>query len=152
MIQEIFLIDNEKKLLYMLQELFAEEREYKFTSVKTEDLEIALKNIPALIIIDEDNIDENIVDVCKKIRTNEDNSITPIIVISSNEDKAHRLDVLKVSVEYYIKAPACKEYLYYTIKNIIRLLYTNRRVSPLTGLPGNVQIQAEINKRLINKE
>ena len=152
MIQEIFLIDNEKKLLYMLQELFAEEREYKFTSVKTEDLEIALKNIPALIIIDEDNIDENIVDVCKKIRTNEDNSITPIIVISSNEDKAHRLDVLKVSVEYYIKAPACKEYLYYTIKNIIRLLYTNRRVSPLTGLPGNVQIQAEIKKRLINKE
>ena len=29
---------------------------------------------------------------------------------------------------------------------------TNRRVSPLTGLPGNVQIQAEMKKRLLNKE
>ena len=31
-------------------------------------------------------------------------------------------------------------------------MYTNRRVSPLTGLPGNVQIQAEMKKRLLNKE
>lgn len=34
------------------------------------------------------------------------------------------------------------------LKNVIRLLDTNRRVSPLTGLPGNVQIQAEIKKTL----
>ena len=32
--------------------------------------------------------------------------------------------------------------------NIIKLLNRNRMVSPLTGLPGNVQIQAEMNKRL----
>lgn len=44
------------------------------------------------------------------------------------------------------------DYLYYTIKNIVRLMYTNRRVSPLTGLPGNVQIQTEIKKRLLKKE
>ena len=31
-------------------------------------------------------------------------------------------------------------------------MYTNRRVSPLTGLPGNVQIHAELKKRLFNKE
>ncbi|MBO5413746.1 MAG: GGDEF domain-containing protein, partial [Clostridia bacterium] len=35
---------------------------------------------------------------------------------------------------------------------VLRLLYVNRRVSPLTGLPGNVQIQAEMKKRLLNKE
>ena len=28
----------------------------------------------------------------------------------------------------------------------------NRRVSPLTGLPGNVQIHAELKKRVLNKE
>ena len=28
----------------------------------------------------------------------------------------------------------------------------NRRISPLTGLPGNVQIHAELKKRLLNKE
>ncbi len=55
-------------------------------------------------------------------------------------------------MEHYIIVPIDEEYLYYTIKNVIRLLYINRRVSPLTGLPGNVQIQAEMKKRLLNKE
>ena len=59
---------------------------------------------------------------------------------------------MQACVEHYIKTPIDDQYLYYTIKNVIRLLDTNRRVSPLTGLPGNVQIQAEMKKRLLNKE
>lgn len=31
-------------------------------------------------------------------------------------------------------------------------MHTNRRVSPLTGLPGNVQIQSELKKRVLKKE
>ena len=31
-------------------------------------------------------------------------------------------------------------------------MQVNRRVSPLTGLPGNVQIQTEMKRRLLNKE
>ena len=114
---------------------------------KTTDIETVLKNIPALIIINEDGIQENIIKLCDKIRANEDNSITPIIVISSITEKQHRVQILQACVEHYIKAPIDEEYLYYTVKNVIRLLDTNRRVSPLTGLPGNVQIQAEIKKR-----
>ena len=48
--------------------------------------------------------------------------------------------------------PLDYEYLYYTITNIINLLYINRKVSPLTNLPGNVQIQAEMKKRLLKKQ
>ena len=87
--------------------------------------------------------------MCTTIRKNEDNSITPIIVISSNSDKEHRLNVLRKAVEYYIRKPVDQDYLYYTIKNLMRLMYTNRRVSPLTGLPGNVQIHAELKKEII---
>ena len=42
--------------------------------------------------------------------------------------------------------------MYYTVKNLVRLMQTNRRVSPLTGLPGNVQIQIELKKRLLRKK
>ena len=42
--------------------------------------------------------------------------------------------------------------MYYTIKNLDRLLKMNRRISPLTGLPGNVQIHAELKKRITNSE
>ena len=105
-----------------------------------------------LIIIDEDNIEINITELCRTIRSDENNSITPIAVISSNISREHRIQVLSNYIEYFIKKPIDEEYLYYTIKNITSLMYINRRVSPLTGLPGNVQIQAEMKKRLMNKE
>ena len=74
------------------------------------------------------------------------------MVVSSNYDRNHVTDILKTYVEYYVRKPIDEEYFYYTIRNIISLLYKNRRISPLTGLPGNVQIQAEMKKRLLNNE
>lgn len=153
MVQDIYIIDNNNELIEKLKESFKRELdEFKFKTVKTQEIEIALRNIPSLIIIDEDTADVNIVEFCKSIRSNEDNSITPIVVVSSNKEKEHVIEVLKTDVEYYIKKPIEDEYFYYTIKNIVGLLTKNRRISPLTGLPGNVQIQTEMKKRLLNKE
>ena len=152
MAQEIYIIDDGNELKSIIEEMLKKEKEFKLKKVVTANIDDALKNIPSLIIINEDNIGENIIEICKRIRQNEDNSITPIIVVSSNKEKEHRIEVLKECVEHYINAPIDKEYMYYTIKNVIRLLDTNRRVSPLTGLPGNVQILAEMKKRLLNKE
>ena len=152
MAQDIYIIDDDKYSLQDLKELFSGNEEYRFVNVSTEEINKALINIPSLIIINEDNVDRDIEELCTTIRKNEDNSITPIIVISSNADKVHRLNVLRKAVEYYIRKPVDQDYLYYTIKNLMRLMCTNRRVSPLTGLPGNVQIHAELKKRLFNKE
>ena len=152
MFQEIYIIEDEAELIYKVIEQFKEDKAYKFKSIKTNELEIALSDIPALIIIHEDRINSDIVELCHKVRNNEDNSITPIIVITSNREDEHRLQVLKAQVEYYIKKPLNNSIFYYTIKNIIRLMHSNRTVSPLTGLPGNVQIQAEFKKRLLKKE
>ena len=151
MTQEIYIIDDDESSLPIFKELFKNDNEFKFIGVKTEEIDVALKNIPFLIIINEDAIDRHVIDVCRKIRTDEDNKITPIIVVSSNTDRKHRLQVLEESVEYYIKKPVDAEYLYYTIKNLNRLLNINRRISALTGLPGNVQIHAELKKRIANK-
>lgn len=152
MIQEIYIIDDDDSSIVIFRELFKNDKEYRFISVKSEQIDIALKNIPSLIIINEDAIDRDVVDLCRQIRRDEDNTITPVIVVSSNSDKDHRMKILKESIEYYIKKPVDEEYLYYTVKNLNRLLYINRRISPLTGLPGNVQIHAELKKRLSNKE
>lgn len=150
--RDIYIIDNTETTLNILKELFHKEKDYEFTSIKTDEIDVVLRNIPDMIIVDEDTIGVDVKEVCKILRQDEDNSITPIIVISSNWDKDHRLEILKQSVEYYIVKPIEKEYIYYTIKNLTRLLQVNRRVSPLTGLPGNVQIQTEMKRRLLNKE
>lgn len=152
MIQEIYIIDDDDSSIFIFRELFKEDKEYKFISVKTQDIDIALKSIPSLIVINEDAIDRDVVDLCRKIRKDEDNTITPVIVVSSKSSKEHRMRILQESVEYFIKKPVDEQYLYYTVKNLNRLLASNRRISPLTGLPGNVQIHAELKKRISRKE
>ena len=152
MYQEIYVIEDNERLINKLKKIFEKEEQYVFTNVSSNNLENGMQTIPDLIIIDEDNISANIIDVCNYIRKSNDNVITPIMVISSTIDKEHRLEILKTDVEYFIKSPMDDEYVYYTIRNIIRLMSSNRKVSPLTGLPGNIQIQVELKKRLLRKE
>lgn len=152
MAQEIIVIDNKQEIIGEIKEIFKNENEYIFKSIKDIQLDRALKNIPALFIINADDMFLNLIDVCKKIRSDDDNNITPVIVISSNKDKSYKISVLNECIEYYINKPMDKDYLYYTIKNLLRLINTNRRISPLTGLPGNVQISAELKKRLMMQE
>ncbi len=152
MVQEIYIIDDSEELTKDMNQIFEKEKEYKFKNVKTQDIDIALKSIPSLIIIQEEGIKKDIFELCTQIREDEDNSITPIIVLGNTWEKEHRISILKLNVAYYIVKPIDQDYIYYTIKNLVRLMYMNRRVSPLTGLPGNVQIQTEIKKRLLKKE
>lgn len=152
MVQEIYIIDDDDSSIVVFRELFKDDPEYRFISVKTEQIDIALKNIPALIVINEDAINRDVVDLCRQIRKDEDNTITPVIVVSSDGSREHRVSILQESIEYFIKKPVDEKYLYYTVKNLNRLLSSNRRISPLTGLPGNVQIHAELKKRIQRKE
>lgn len=152
MINEVYIIDDDETSIAVFRELFRDDKEYKFISVKTEEIDIALRNIPSLIVINEDAIKMDCLELCKQIRRDEDNMITPVIVVSSNISRNHRLQLLNESIEYFVKKPVDEGYLYYTVKNLTRLLTLNRRVSPLTGLPGNVQIHAEMKKKLLNKE
>lgn len=106
-----------------------------------------------MIFINEDNIlENNVTDICKLIRSNEDNSATPIMVLTSNTDFEYEKSLLKTEIEYCIKKPVSNEILFYIIKNILNLLAINRGISPLTKLPGNIPIQSELKKRLLKKQ
>ena len=152
MFEEIYIIDCENELAMILREQFKDEKVFRVKNINPINIEIALKSIPDLIIINEKSIDVDIESLCKKIRENEDNSITPVLVITKDDNENHKISILKSRVEYIIPSTASNLYLYFAIKNITRLMTVNRTVSPLTGLPGNVQIQTELKKRLIRKE
>ncbi len=153
MYQEIAIIEESNNLFNKLEKIFNDEKSFIFDNIAPNKMEEKIKTIPDLIIIDEDDITGyDALQITDYIRHNTDNTITPIIVTSSNCEKEHRLEIFKNEVEYFIKQPIDDEYIYYTIKNIIRLMTSNRKVSPLTGLPGNLQIQVELKKRLLKKE
>ena len=153
MLQEIYVIDKDSSLKEKLNIIFENNTEYRFINVPENELETVLKNIPSLIIINEDSLEgHNAVEICRKIQKDDDNSITPIMVLSSQKERNHRIELLMLGIIHYINYPLDEKYLYYTIQNILKLIYINRRVSPLTGLPGNVQIQAEIKKYLVARK
>ena len=133
--QDIYIIDDTTKLLEELNQLFKDEPDFHFVSMPSDNIDVVLKNIPTMIIIDDDNTALTALEICQKIRTNEDNSITPILIVSSVLDHDYRMEILKLSVQYYIVKPINRDYFYMTIKNMIDFVTTNRRVSPLTGLP-----------------
>ena len=103
MTQDIYVIDDDDTSIPIFKELFKEDREFKFIGIKTEQIDIALKNIPSLIVINEDAINIDALTLCRRIRRDEDNSITPVIVVSSNTSREHRIRILQESIEYYIK-------------------------------------------------
>ena len=150
--KKIYLVDRNCNLKSDLQVVMKSEA--KIIKCEPDDIEKMLKNIPDMFIINEDGLDEkdDVLSICETIRDDEDNAITPIIVLSSNTEKEHIKNVLKKKVELYLDTKTDCEILDYYIQNLMRLLNSNRMVSPLTGLPGNVQIKAEMKKRLMNKE
>ena len=152
MVKQVYIFDTTIKLLGDLRETFKDDKTFKFKCVESQKIDCVLKEIPDLIIINEDNLKDKLYTLCSRIRNDADNAITPIMVLTSNDDTSHKIEIIKNSVEYIVEKSLGDEYLYYTIKNISRLLAVNRTVSPLTGLPGNVKIQSELKKRLSSKQ
>ena len=148
--EEIALIDDGNfKLLIELKEAIEDRmNDYVINRYNSSDLDEMLNKIPSLIIINEERLSKDISKIVSDIKNDESNYITPIIVISKNSSKKHRLQLLKSDILYYIRTPIDHDYLYSIIKNMFTLLKLNRKASPLTGLPGNIQIQTEMKKRL----
>ena len=141
MFQEIYVIDEKEELVNELKEMFKEQENLKFKRITEDEIQLVFRNLPQLIIINDDNTKIDTIELCAKIRKNEENNIIPIIVLSSNENREFKIELAKNYVEYYIAKSMGQEYLYYRIRNMFRLLVVNRTISPLTGLPGNTQIQ-----------
>lgn len=152
MFQEIYVIDGKEELVNELKDMFKEQENLKFKRITEDEIQLVFRNLPQLIIINDDNTKIDTIELCAKIRKNEENNIIPIIVLSSNENREFKIKLAKNYVEYYIAKSMGQEYLYYRIRNMFRLLVVNRTISPLTGLPGNTQIQTELKRRMLRGE
>ncbi len=151
----VIIIDDKGDVWDLAVKNFEKERSFQFVKATSElkDLKQAMLSIPDLVIINEDELENtNVISLIDFIRKKSEYAITPMILASSSVDKEHRVDILKKGVEFYIKKPLNEEYFFYTIKNISRLISANRCISALTGLPGNIQIDNELKRRISSRE
>ena len=99
--------ENLKKLLVR------ESSRYQLIKTATDNKSVkeALLMVPDLLIIDEDSLEHNdIMSLTEMLRKMNEFAITPIIVLSENGEKEHRLELLKKGIEFYIKKPIDEDY------------------------------------------
>ena len=152
--KKVYLLDNDKDEIFYkdLKKVMKKEQSVEIVNVNLKEIKEKFKTIPDICIINEEGINIDIKEVFQKIKEAKQNSNIPLIVLSQSDDEEHMIEILKNDVEICLKYPLNCEILYYTIMNLIKLLNRNRTVSPLTGLPGNTQIQSEMQERLDKDE
>lgn len=103
---------------------------------------------PDLVLLDLVMPDISGFDVCRVLRESESNYLMPIIMLTSQDNQEDRLIGLELGADDYITKPINDRELLIRVKNTLKRIERNRGANPLTGLPGNLEIQAEINARI----
>ena len=149
----VLIVDDTTEVINLTLKLFKKDTGFVFVhcSSDTPTLRSGLQSIPDLIVVNADNLKNDVRGVCEFVRKNKENNITPIIITASTRDEEFKVDMMKNKVEYVISKPLNEKYFYYTIRNISGLISANRCISALTGLPGNIQIENELKRRISSR-
>ena len=105
---------------------------------------------PDLVLLDVVMPDMDGFEVCRILRDSESNNLMPIIMLTSQDNQDDKLIGLELGADDYITKPFNNRELLSRVKNTLKRIQRNRGANPLTGLAGNLQIQAEINSRIEN--
>jgi diguanylate cyclase (GGDEF)-like protein len=113
-------------------------------------LRIVTQRQPDLILLDVmmPNIDGY--EVCKRLKSNYQTSHIPIIMVTAKSELENRLQGFEDGANDYITKPFAITELLVRVKNVLQWSQLQRQANPLTGLPGNVSIEKEIERRFSN--
>jgi diguanylate cyclase (GGDEF)-like protein len=113
-----------------------------------EGLEMVNREKPDLVLLDGVLRGMSGFEVCRALRERDSNNLMPIVMITSSDKQEDILLGLELGADDYITKPFDSRELLSRIKNLLRRIDRNRNANPLTGLPGNIEIQREIVSRI----
>lgn len=152
---KILVVDDDPVLLRMV-ETFLRSAAGNYNVITANSgaraLEVARKEVPDLILLDLMMPEMDGIAVCEKLRASRTTYLIPVIMLTASASQIHRLDALRTGVDDYVSKPFDPEELEARIQGLIRRIQLSRSSNPLTGLPGNLVIEHEINKRLAREE
>lgn len=117
-----------------------------------EGLQLVRKEKPDMVLLDVIMPDINGFEVCRILRDSESNNLMPIIMLTSQDHQEDKLIGLELGADDYIIKPFNQREMLSRVVNTLRRIDRNRGASPLTGLPGNLEIQREISSRIEKDE
>lgn len=113
-------------------------------------LEAVEKAPPDLILLDLMMPKMDGYEVCKRLKGNYQTSHIPIIMVTAKTNLEDKLQGFEGGANDYIAKPFAISELLLRVRNVLQWSQLQRQANPLTGLPGNIAIERQIERRLSN--
>lgn len=147
--KKILIVDDSNFFASIIKQTLTQENYDVIRAAGGEDgLRLVREEKPDLVLLDVVMPDISGFDVCRILRSAESNNLMPIIMLTGQNDHDAMLIGLDLGADDYIVKPFDKRELLCRVKNTLKRIDRNRNANPLTGLPGNLEIQRELVSRI----
>jgi diguanylate cyclase (GGDEF)-like protein len=139
------LVVKDNRLITTLLRSALESDGYKITVVLDGEgaVQFALRETPHLIILDDTLTGVDGCELTRRLRSHPKSMHIPIIVLSEQVELAIKVRAFEVGVDDYITKPCHYDELLARVRVQLRRM-TQRVLSPLTGLPGGLQVEQAV--------
>jgi len=150
---KILVVDDDPDTLELIK-IGLEFRNYEvITGVNGEEaLEKISSENPDLVVLDVMMPKIDGLEVCRRAKANFFTSQIPIILLTARGQVEDKVQGLSLGADDYVSKPFDMRELAARVEMILRRTKLSLEASPLTGLPGNIAIQREIENRIKDKK
>ncbi|HEX7079296.1 MAG TPA: response regulator [Candidatus Eisenbacteria bacterium] len=148
----ILVIEDEPRLRFILEKQLKDARDAAYEVRTAEDgikgLEAVMRDPPDLILLDVMMPGLDGYEVCRRLKSNPLTSRIPVIFLTAKSTLDDRLHGLESFADDYVTKPWEQQELLFRVRNQLKTRRAQLSSNALTGLPGNVLIETELNRRI----
>ncbi len=149
----VLVVEDEPAIARLLQvELGASGFEVRLAGDGNEALAAVVEEVPDVVIADVMMPRMGGFELVRRLREDPRTEDVSIIMLTARGLKADKLEGLTAGADDYLTKPFDNEELVTRVRGVIRRARYMRSQSPLTGLPGNLRIEDEIEARIATGE
>ena len=144
----ILIVEDDPQIVRLLKALLELEG-FNIASTGTgeEAVELALRDVPHLVLLDVMLPRMDGIEVARRLRANTKTAHVPVVVLTARMDTADMLRAFDTDVDDYMTKPFNADELLARIRTQLRHVQQNL-LAPLTGLPGGLQVERAIERLL----
>ena len=147
--EQILVVDDDPDILqFVRMNLELEGFEVAVARSGREALDKAHDRPPELVLLDVMMPEMDGLTVLSKLRSSPSTANVPVIILTAKALAEDRVKGLDLGADDYVTKPFELEELVARIRTVLRRAQQMRDLSPLTGLPGNFRITAELEERV----
>jgi len=147
--KKILIIEDDNLFRKVLSELLSLEGYEVIEAADGEEGWKKLKEIPDIILLDRVMPKMDGMELLKKIREDPYFSTIPVVLLTGISEEESQLEGLALGADDYLVKTLNTEILLAKINILIKHKEIRLNINPLTGLPGNILIQQEIETKIL---